>query len=252
MIPYDLHIHTQYCGHAEGLTVPVILNRAKELGLETIAITDHVFGVEDLPIIERIRHEVEQMPVDFQVFIGAEVNVDGCKTDGSLATDDVEHLDYVVAGIHHIPGQGRGASSPLDVELPEELFERWQDTFLGLAGNAKISTIAHPGRLIADLIDIHTYWDRMLETMEEAAKLSARSGICWELNEHNGNKIHPYLHDRWHEVYRIALNAGVRLVYGSDAHSPEMMGKDSFVRKLLSHLPATALSTPHQIGVRAA
>ena len=49
MIDYDLHIHTAYCGHAPAaMNVPAILTRADELGLKTIAITDHVFCEDDL------------------------------------------------------------------------------------------------------------------------------------------------------------------------------------------------------------
>ena len=43
MINYDLHIHTKYCGHAPGMTVEAILRKADILGLETIAITSHIF-----------------------------------------------------------------------------------------------------------------------------------------------------------------------------------------------------------------
>ncbi|MHC4290750.1 MAG: PHP domain-containing protein, partial [Planctomycetota bacterium] len=42
MIDYDLHIHTEYCGHAAGMTVAAVLRRVEELGLKTIAITDHI------------------------------------------------------------------------------------------------------------------------------------------------------------------------------------------------------------------
>lgn len=58
MIDYDLHIHTEYCGHAPGMTVEAILRRAEELGLSTIAITDHIYRQNGHVVMEQIRRDV--------------------------------------------------------------------------------------------------------------------------------------------------------------------------------------------------
>ena len=55
MFNYDFHIHTELCGHAPGQTVKKILLKADELGLETIAITEHVTNPDDIKNIDIIR-----------------------------------------------------------------------------------------------------------------------------------------------------------------------------------------------------
>ena len=72
MINYDLHIHTEYCGHAPGMTVEAILRQADILGLETIAITSHIFAPENLAWVRCVADDVKAVKHNCQVIIGAE------------------------------------------------------------------------------------------------------------------------------------------------------------------------------------
>ncbi len=58
MLNYDLHIHTEYCRHAPGMTVAAVLRRVEGLGLKTIAITDHIYRPDGPAGIEKIRADV--------------------------------------------------------------------------------------------------------------------------------------------------------------------------------------------------
>jgi histidinol phosphatase-like PHP family hydrolase len=86
VIDYDLHIHTEYCGHAPGMTVAAILQRAEELGLSAIAITDHIFKQADHAIIQKIRDDAAAYGPTLKVFIGAEVDVNPADADGPMPT----------------------------------------------------------------------------------------------------------------------------------------------------------------------
>ncbi|MHC4386737.1 MAG: PHP domain-containing protein, partial [Planctomycetota bacterium] len=90
MIDYDLHIHTEYCGHAAGMTVAAVLRRVEELGLKTIAITDHIYRPDGHAVIEKIRADVSKYGPDFNVIIGAEIDVDGNYADGRLVTETLD------------------------------------------------------------------------------------------------------------------------------------------------------------------
>ncbi len=248
MLDYDLHIHTVYCGHAPSMTVAAILRRAEELNLSIIAITDHIFQPSDRSIIEKIRSEVAAISPQCRVHIGAEVDVDSNYTDGRLVTNDLDGLDSVIAGFHYIPTAGNLPRSPEDNPLSGEAFmEQWASSLLGIVSNPKIDTLAHPGRLLAASVDLGVYFEDALCVFEQAAAVSAQNRVAWELNELSGSRLHPYWRQQWWQIYEIALNAGVKLVYGSDAHTPAAIGTHSFVDSLLQKLPKGCLAKPEEI-----
>lgn len=250
MIKYDLHIHVEYCGHAPGMDVASILKRAAYIGLETIAFTCHIFSEKDIAILARVRKDIDKTAAGLRTIVGAEVDILGDHIDGRLATNNFDAMDYVVASIHYIPGLGILPHTPADNPLDGEVFfDRWRSTVMGLLSHEKIDTFAHPGRLLATGCDLDIFFDDALGVFDQAAKLSVKNHIAWEINELNAKRVPVRYQARWHEIYKIALAAGVRLVYGSDAHSPDAVGTNEFTEYLLSRLPAGCLSTPEEIGL---
>ncbi len=248
MIDYDLHIHTEYCGHAPGMTIAAICDRLDALNFSTAAITDHIFQPSDRSIIEKIRREVGVCSPRCRVYIGAEVDVDANYADGRLVTDDLDGLDSVIAGFHYVPTVGNLPRGPEDNPLgSEEFMEHWASSLLGIVSNPKIDTLAHPGRLLASSVDMDTHFEDALCVFEKAAALSARNKTAWELNELSGSRLDGYWREQWWRIYEIALNAGVKLVYGSDAHTPDAIGTHRFVDSLLQKLPKGCLAKPEEI-----
>lgn len=234
---YDLHIHTEYCGHAAGMSVGAIIRRAEELELETIAITDHIFGPGDVGIIGRIRGEVEAIETKCRVIVGAEIDVDGGSDDGRLVTEEIDGIDFVVAGFHYVPTVGNYPMSPDDCGLRgERFFDVWRRSLLGIVSNPKIDGLAHPGRLLASCVDLDVYFEDALCVFAEAARISSENGIAWEINELSGSRIRGGYLERWHEIFEVGLEHGVKLYYGSDAHSPAMMGVDNFAGAVIGKL----------------
>ncbi len=244
-IDYDLHIHTEYCGHAEGMTVETICRHAEAAGLRLIAITDHAYGESEPAPVERIREEVRAARPRCRVIVGAEVDVDGRFADGRLVEQDLDRYDYVVAGLHYVPRLGHYPRSPQDRGMSEEEFlGLWEITLLGVVSNPAIDTLAHPARLFAACADLDASMDFGLAVFREAARLSVQNRIAWELNELDGvrMRLEPFL-----RMYEEALEAGVKLVYGSDAHAPESVGRSELVQRCLKRLPKDALSRPEDI-----
>jgi len=250
MIDYDLHIHTEYCGHAPGMHLEAIVRRAEILKLKTIAFTCHVFSDGDLAIIEEIKRKLACIETDIIVIVGAEIDVDGMHTDGRLITNKFESIDYVVGSIHYIPGTGILPHSPDDNPLDDqEFFKRWTSTLLGLVSNPSLDTLAHPGRVISMACDMDIFFDDALAVFVRAAELSAKNNIAWEINELNGAKVPAKYHDRWYEIFQAAIDAGVKLIYGSDAHTIDDIGECDFTNIMLSRLKGCCLESPQGLGI---
>jgi histidinol phosphatase-like PHP family hydrolase len=98
-------------------------------------------------------------------------------------------------------------------------------------------------------LDLDIHFDDMLEVCAEGAKIAAENNVLWELNEHDSHMVGEKFHDRWHEIYQIALDAGVKLIYGSDSHFPHEIGRHEFVDMLLDKLPENCLENPHTIAI---
>lgn len=247
---YDLHIHTHYCGHAENMTTEAILKKADEVGLDTICITDHIFRQDDINIPQRIGEEVAQHKTKCRVFIGAEIDVDGLYDDGRLVVDVPKGLDYVIAGLHYLPNDGTYIKNYKDNHLSaEETIKRWEKTLMGVLKNPDITTLAHPGRMISMTVNFDEHFDTIIRIFAQAAAVSAQRGLLWEVNELDKRCIPEHYFDYWCRIYRTAVEAGVKLIYGSDSHHPQAIGKCDFVNRILSALDNVKLQTPESISL---
>jgi histidinol phosphatase-like PHP family hydrolase len=248
MIDYDLHIHTEYCGHAKGLTVEVICRRAEALGLRAIAITDHIYGPENADVIDKIRNDLELARPKIKVYLGTEIDVDADFSDGRLVVEPPAGLDYVIAGFHYVPTVGHYPWSRDDRRLDEETFlELWESSLLGVVSQPGITIMAHPGRMLAACMDLDVHFEHGLTVLAKAAQISADKGVAWELNELTGHRLPARWQDQWYRVYQVALDAGVKLLFGSDAHTIDWIGKHIFVAKVLEKLPPGCLSRPEDV-----
>ena len=246
MLRYDFHIHTEYCGHAPGMKVADIAAAADKLNLDAICIADHIYSSRELTTVDIIRKELEGIDADCRVIVGAEIDVDGGFSDGRLVTDRLDKIDYIVGAIHYIPGPGNYPFAPDDCPYdPAEMMSRWRETLLGLLSNKRIDTLAHPGRMISASVNMDVFFDDVLAVFTEAAALSAANNIAWELNELTGSRLSEYYRGQWHKIYEIALDAGIKIIYGSDAHQLALIGANTFSKMILKKLPPNSLATPN-------
>ncbi len=248
MINSDFHIHTEYCGHAPGMTVERICRRAEELRLQQIAITDHIYDNESACVVQKVRDDLQAAAPSIPVIVGAEVDVDSDFVDGRLASDQIDGIDYIIAGFHYVPTVGNYPWKPQQCSLDRPTFMRlWESTLLGVVSNPAIHTLAHPGRLFAAAMGLEGDWDAAMEVFQKAAVLSAKNRIAWELNELTGQRLAPEFKEKWHCIYEIALGAGLKLIFGSDAHDAQSLAAADFTQQILSRLGSAQLSTPQDI-----
>ncbi len=238
MMNHDFHIHTALCGHAEStMTVRNIIARAEQIGLKKIAITEHIGSQDEMERINIIRQQVNQYNGPVQLIVGAEVDVDRHYWDGRLVINSREEIDYLIGTIHFLPGTDIMPHCQKERPLTrEQTFERWRTCFTGLAANPLIDAIAHPGAMIANALEFEVFDGKIIEVFRQAADISAEHNVAWELNNLITKKLTQTQQDSYVNVFRIAKQAGLHLVYGSDAHCLSDIGTYDFVCSIMKQI----------------
>jgi|Deesub1362B_J571_1020462.scaffolds.fasta_scaffold02115_3 DNA polymerase (family 10) len=195
----DLHVHTNWSdGRGD---VGELAEAARARGLTYIAVTDHykfsqaIRGVtaddllRQLDEIARLNEELK----GFRVLSGVEANI---QRDGSLdvPAELLRRVEVVIAAVHsHFRLSKRQMTERLVRAVEHEL----------------VDILGHPtGRLIGERPPYEADWQEVLHR-------AAKSGTALEVN------ANPQRLDLAAPMIREALEVGVRLAIGTDAHAPE-------------------------------
>ncbi|UCC99996.1 MAG: DNA polymerase/3'-5' exonuclease PolX [Phycisphaerales bacterium] len=202
----DLHMHTNASDGASD--VAELARAAKDMGHEYICITDHSksSAIANGLSAKKLAQQIEQIRAineklnGITILAGSEVDI---LANGALDFDDelLAELDFVIASIHS------GMGSPR---------EKVTTRTLKAMDNPYVSCIAHPtGRLIGqrEAMDID-----MAAVIEHAA----RTHTALEVN------ANPWRLDLKDVHCKMAIEAGVGLFIGTDAHSPAGLGLMGF------------------------
>jgi DNA polymerase (family 10) len=202
----DLHVHTDASdGNCD---ISELARAAKKLGYKYICVTDHskssaiASGLSPKELgrqIKQIRKLNEQLK-GITILAGTEVDI---LADSSLDFDNklLAELDFVIAAIHS------GLASPR---------EKVTTRTLKAMDNPYVHCISHPtGRLIGqrEAMDID---------IGAVVKHAAETGTALEVN------ANPWRLDLKDTHCKMAIEAGVKLAIGTDAHSIEQLGLMGF------------------------
>jgi len=194
----DLHLHTDWSdGHA---SIAEMAEKATEMGLEYIAITDHTKalgiakGLNEERLIEQMEEvrRVDEKYPEIRVLAGTECDI---RRDGRLDISDevLAELDWVVAAVHSGFKMEEQAMTNRVVEAIQ---------------NEHVDTVAHPtGRLIQRRSPYALDLDAVFET-------AAEQGVMMEIN------CYPDRLDLSDVNSRRAREHGVKMTLGTDAHTP--------------------------------
>ncbi len=192
----DVHMHTVASdGRSE---IEDYVAAAKELGYKYICITDHSVssaianGQTPEKLAKQIAriHKINAKRKGVTVFAGAEVDI---LADGRLDFDDklLADLDYVTASIHSGLGSPRAKVTSRTLQAMD---------------NPYVTCISHPtGRLIGER-------EAMDLDIEAVIEHAAQTGTALEVNANTYRLDLKDLH------CRMAIEKGVKLVLGTDAH----------------------------------
>ena len=192
----DLQMHTNWSDGSN--TIIGMAQAAQKLGYEYICITDHTGNLRianalDEKRIKKQRKEIDKANRQLKNFIilqGTEVNI---KDDGSLDMKNgvLKEFDVVLAAIHS------GFKN-----LKEKITQRLLKTM----ENEHVDIIAHPfGRLINTRPAYEMDFDKVLEKAKQ-------TNTVLEIN------AYPERLDLNDVNVRAAINGGVKLSIGTDAH----------------------------------
>ena len=197
----DLHAHSTWSDG--GSSMEEVVRKAKDIGYEYIAITDHSQGLKIAGGLDRqdLKNKKKEMDMlskkykNINILFGAEVDID---SEGRLDYPDdiLKDMDIVIGAVHS------GFKQPK---------ERLTKRIIAACKNRYVNIIAHPtGRL----------WgarEAYEVDFEEVFKAAADTGTAIEINSYpqrlDLNDIHS----------RMAKKAGVKLAINTDAHIAEQL-----------------------------
>ena len=244
-LPYDFHVHTYYspCGRRfdeEG--VPVAsperqLARAAELGLETIAFTDHFVQDPAAPgvvlyykgtgpaMLDNLRRELARMNPgpSVEVLIGCETEI---MQDHRVGVDRefARSLDILLVPTTHYHLSDIPHPPSWD---PTDVAAHMLDQLEAVVRLGYVDAIADP---IADdeaiIGDLRAIYEAMPPArLQDLLGLTAEQGVALEVNgvKLNSQRV-PHYPIVYGEICRIAKSQGVRFIYGSDAHDYRRLG----------------------------
>lgn len=201
----DFHCHTDF-SHGEN-SAEQMIEAAIELGLSTIAITEHVrrdtpWFAEYLAEIGRLK---EKYHPRIKVLCGLEAKtIDWAGTLDARA-DWCAKVDLVLGAIHSIPRANNGYYEPNETPT-DEMRDAWQKTLAGLFKNPDVDIIAHP---FYELNEYGLVIDK--DSVDRLINLAAATNKTIEIS---------MKHRHLNKALIVRLKqAGVKTAVGSDAHS---------------------------------
>jgi histidinol-phosphatase (PHP family) len=241
----DYHVHTPYCGHAQGKTIEYI-ETAIRLGMDEIGFSDHLgryylaknqkkrywdWGMRERDIA-RYFSELLDLKETFEdritVRIGLEIDyIEGAEQLAEEITSRYP-FDYLLGSIHCLPVLGwRHLSQYVKVD-PKHVYEAYFDAVKSGIRSHLFQSLAH-----IDFLWRYVSWPdatqaRLEEYISDSVALAAEEGVCIEINA-NGFLWSQMEDFRGYDLFNILLGLIKKhkafITIGSDAHTPELVGK---------------------------
>lgn len=208
----DTHTHTNASAHAYS-TLEENVRRAKEVGLEAIAMTNHATATPDSPHIWHFSNAPKCIPRDIngvKILFGAELSI--LDEDGSvdLPPHVLSSLDVVIASMH------RDAFSPATRKIHTQ-------AYLNVLDNPFVDIIGHSGTP-----DFEYNVDQVLAKVKKENKMIEINNAS-HLNRKGSNENCVHIAKRCAEM-------GIYVVVGSDAHFSAHVGDFSEALNMLHEI----------------
>ena len=236
----DLHTHTYLCKHASG-TPEEFLAAALTCGESWFGVADHCpwpdgydtmsrMEISEFPHYREMVRDLRRRAADtpLKVLYGIEMDYVPGRMDSVKRNLEKEEFDYIIGSIHYIEDFAFDNPDLLDEwkkpGMAEHVWEVYLDEMKEYVASCDFQILGHP-----DLPKKFGFRpvesDSFLKRFTEIFEMAASKGIVLELNTAG-------LHVPVREIYpsktllRLAKRAGMKISYGSDAHTPETVGRD--------------------------
>jgi histidinol-phosphatase (PHP family) len=240
----DLHIHDCYSHDGKG-TVEEYAYRALDLGLERIAITNHIESInsktKEYEIIaeqeikrfsnslESIKRVREKFP-NLEILFGIEID------NSKWAYSDIERVlsaldfDIVIGSVHFIDElnfSGKSCRPLLQRMNPYELHEKYFKEVLDFFEQFDFDVVGHLELVDRNLVDLFPDYNPEIDLsiLNDIFSKMKEKDIALEINT-GGFFQAPKISYPSVKVVDYALSVGIdKFSFGSDAHCPENLGK---------------------------
>jgi len=217
----DYHIHSVYSKNFHGKsTIEEIAERAAELGLEEIAITDHgpkqyLFGIKKNKIKEAKQKVIEMREKypQIKILFGVEADIINHDGDIDIYEELYELCDIILCGYHiavtfsslgdYMYFYVMNLLGKFNKSLSLKAEEKNTEAIVNALNKNKINILTHPG-------------DKLKVNIDKIAAAAEKNGTILEISNKHG-------HLNADEI-KIAAKYDVRFSIGSDAHIKDDIG----------------------------
>lgn len=239
-VKFDFHTHHERCGHAVG-TIEHYVEAAIEKGLNFIGIADHspyFYSEEDQlhPTIAMAKSELsnyvnevlrlkEKYSGKIHVLLGMESDFYPQYIDIYRRQLDLYPFDYIIGSVHYVDdvsifkkGRWEGLTKEQQVQTKERYYELIEQS----ARSGMFQILGH----IDAMKGFYPAFSSIeTKAVEQTLKIIAKHDITIEINTSGKTKDCG----GWYpadEILERALFHGVKVTFGSDAHTPERVGDE--------------------------
>jgi histidinol-phosphatase (PHP family) len=246
----DYHLHGNFCGHASGELEEYVAT-ALEKGFREIGFSAHLPKVidpdpyhamleEDLPrYVDLVRSLQEKYRGRIVIRLGIEADYFEDHEEKTKRLLAAYPFDYVLGSVHFLDDwhfTSRVGLPRYETEDPASVFPRYFELLGRMIGTGLFDIAAHADAIMREHFRPSGPLDHEYRTI---ARLLGNQGMAIEVStaglRRGAGSIYPNVN-----LLRACIEAGVPLTLGSDAHTPQDVGKDY----------DTAFETLHRLGVR--
>jgi histidinol-phosphatase (PHP family) len=220
---------------------------ALERGVDEIGFTEHVYYFTQTRGLWSTPYHLDHCTYDIEPYVDAVVEAKGQGMPVKLGLEvdyepDKEEQtrealapypwDYLIGSIHFIGQAGiDGEPSLVDEVGVEEAWRRYYETLGRAARSGLFDTLAHPDLVKMYGPEIPWDWGVVAGSLD---------GTCLEVSSMGLHKPHGKLYPN-PDLLREARAHGVGITLASDAHAPELVGRD--LDKAIDHARAAGYDT---------
>jgi putative hydrolase len=210
----DLQVHTTWTDGEQ--TIADALTAARDRGLHTIAITEHVRrDTEWFPdFAAEVRREAVAFP-ELTVLVGCEAKALDDNGDLDALEQVTSRCDIVLGSVHRFP-DGQGGLLEFSALSPDAMAERETALAVGLLRHAPIDVLAHPGGMYQ-----RKHGEFPEAGMRAILAASLERGVAVEISSSYHPDLKPFL--------SLCREMNPLVSIGSDAHTSADVGRCSAV-----------------------